>query len=152
MEVLEQGEKIVFLRKLKEGPAAESYGIHVAMLAGLSENVLQRARQIMALLKERDEDLELSSLGEISGSTDTAVNRDAKKVNPVVSQGAADSINKFEKMLQEIEPEEMTPLEALNILCRWKKLQQAGIDIPVSKPKARSGRNDDAAPSLFDLL
>jgi len=62
MEVLEKGEKIVFLRKLKEGPAAESYGIHVAMLAGLSQNVLNRAGQIMALLKERDADLELSSL------------------------------------------------------------------------------------------
>ena len=65
MEVLDNGEKIVFLRKLKEGPAAESYGIHVAKLAGLSENVLERAGQIMALLKERDADLELSSLNKI---------------------------------------------------------------------------------------
>ncbi|MCL2808733.1 MAG: DNA mismatch repair protein MutS [Treponema sp.] len=54
MEVLERGEKIIFLRKLKEGTAAESYGIHVAMLAGLSSHVLQRAQQIMNLLKERD--------------------------------------------------------------------------------------------------
>jgi len=57
MEVLEQGEKIVFLRRLKEGPAAESYGIHVAMLAGLSQKVLERAGQIMELLKIRDSDL-----------------------------------------------------------------------------------------------
>ena len=57
MEVLEKGEKIIFLRKIKEGPAAESYGIHAAMLAGLSQNVLERAGQIMALLKERDKDL-----------------------------------------------------------------------------------------------
>ena len=62
MEVLEKGDKIVFLRKLKEGPAQESYGIHAAMLAGLSQNVLNRAGQIMTLLKERDADLELSSL------------------------------------------------------------------------------------------
>ena len=57
MEVLEKGENIIFLRKLKEGPAAESYGIHVAMLAGLSQNVLNRAQEIMSLLKERDKDL-----------------------------------------------------------------------------------------------
>ncbi|MCL2719986.1 MAG: DNA mismatch repair protein MutS [Treponema sp.] len=57
MEVLEKGEKIIFLRKLKEGPAAESYGIHVAKLAGLSNTVLQRAQQIMNLLKERDKNL-----------------------------------------------------------------------------------------------
>jgi DNA mismatch repair protein MutS len=54
MEVLEKGDKIVFLRKLKEGPTAESYGIHAAKLAGLSLNVLKRAQQIMELLKERD--------------------------------------------------------------------------------------------------
>jgi len=65
MEVLEDGEKIIFLRKLKEGPAAESYGIHVAKLAGLSDSVLKRAENIMALLKERDADLELSSLNKI---------------------------------------------------------------------------------------
>jgi DNA mismatch repair protein MutS len=56
MEVLDKDGKIIFLRKLKEGPAAESYGIHVARLAGLSENVLGRAEQIMAILKARDAD------------------------------------------------------------------------------------------------
>jgi DNA mismatch repair protein MutS len=56
MEVLDKDGKIIFLRKLKEGPAAESYGIHVARLAGLSENVLNRAEQIMTLLKARDAD------------------------------------------------------------------------------------------------
>jgi DNA mismatch repair protein MutS len=54
MEVLDKDGKIVFLRKLKEGPAAESYGIHVARLAGLSESVLSRADEIMELLKTRD--------------------------------------------------------------------------------------------------
>jgi DNA mismatch repair protein MutS len=56
MEVLDKDGKIIFLRKLKEGPAAESYGIHVARLAGLSETVLGRAEQIMSLLKARDAD------------------------------------------------------------------------------------------------
>jgi DNA mismatch repair protein MutS len=57
MEVLDTGGKIIFLRKLKEGPAAESYGIHVARLAGLSEPILRRAGEILALLKTRDTDL-----------------------------------------------------------------------------------------------
>ena len=76
MEVLEQGEKIVFLRKLKEGPAGESYGIHVAMLAGLSKNVLKRAEQIMDLLKERDADL-----SKTFGGKGSLVNQDSNKVN-----------------------------------------------------------------------
>jgi len=76
MEVLEQGEKIVFLRKLKEGPAAESYGIHVAMLAGLSVNVIDRAGQIMALLKERDADL-----SKTFGVKNEAVNQNKTEVD-----------------------------------------------------------------------
>ncbi|MCL2210531.1 MAG: DNA mismatch repair protein MutS [Treponema sp.] len=76
MEVLEQGEKIVFLRRLKEGPAAESYGIHVAMLAGLSQKVLERAGEIMDLLKTRDADLR-STFG---------VNHNEEKVNDTKKQ------------------------------------------------------------------
>ncbi|MDR2965433.1 MAG: DNA mismatch repair protein MutS [Treponema sp.] len=57
MEVLDKGEKIIFLRKIKEGPAAESYGIHVAKLAGIPDTILKRASEIMARLKERDKDL-----------------------------------------------------------------------------------------------
>jgi DNA mismatch repair protein MutS len=42
MEVLDRDGEIIFLRRIQEGPAAESYGIHVARLAGLSEGVLER--------------------------------------------------------------------------------------------------------------
>jgi DNA mismatch repair protein MutS len=75
MEVLDKDGKIIFLRKLKEGPAAESYGIHVARLAGLSENVLGRAEQIMELLKARDAD---------------TVNHLENKVNAVKNTGTSD--------------------------------------------------------------
>jgi DNA mismatch repair protein MutS len=74
MEVMEHGEKIVFLRKLKEGPTAESYGIHVARLAGLSQNVLQRAGQIMDLLRERDSDLKKTFYSELENSNQLIVN------------------------------------------------------------------------------
>jgi DNA mismatch repair protein MutS len=139
MEVLEQGEKIVFLRKLKNGPAAESYGLFAAMLAGLSRNVLDRAGQIMKLLKERDADL-TDTFG------DKIVNRENNKVN----ETKHDEQDKFEKMLQEIEPEKMTPLEALNTLCQWKKMQNSGISfIPEKQPKKRTDKKEDT-PSLFD--
>jgi len=54
MEVLEQGGKIVFLRKLKEGPSAESYGLYAAGLAGLPIGVLKRAGSILELIREKD--------------------------------------------------------------------------------------------------
>jgi len=142
MEVLEQGEKIVFLRRLKNGPAAESYGLFAAMLAGLSRNVLDRAGQIMKLLKERDADLS-DTFGE------NMVNQSKNKVNKG-EQEAQNEQDKFDKMLQEIEPEKMTPLEALNTLCQWKKLQKSGISfIPEKKAKKKAdGKENDL--TLFD--
>jgi len=154
MEVIEQGEKIIFLRKLKEGPTAESYGIHVARLAGLSQEVLKRAGQIMKLLKERDTDL-----------TDTFSGNMLTKEKELLSENSeqSEAQSMFDRLLKEIDPEQMTPLEALNILVQWKKMQNAGISLPEdSQPKTNvsnekgkkktsgnSKKNDDA-PSLFD--
>ncbi len=52
--VREQGEDIVFLRKIIKGGADRSYGIQVARLAGLPSSVLERARQIVDLLTDND--------------------------------------------------------------------------------------------------
>ena len=142
MEVLEQGDKIVFLRRIKEGPATESYGLHVAMLAGISQNILNRAAQIMTLLKERDADLS-DTFG-----IDTAVNQSENTVNQ-------NEINRFEKLLYEIDPEHITPLEALNILCQWKKLLENPIikELPPEKRQTKVNQKKiikKNEPSLFD--
>ena len=52
--VKEQGEDIVFLRKIIKGGADKSYGIQVAKLAGVPENVLKRAREIVQQLSDHD--------------------------------------------------------------------------------------------------
>ncbi|MCL2411175.1 MAG: DNA mismatch repair protein MutS [Treponema sp.] len=149
MEVLEQGEKIVFLRKLKNGPTAESYGIHVARLAGLSREVLERAGQIMALLKARDVDLSGTF-----GKNDSVVNLPLAQVNdslPKDTQKTKQKDERFEEILKSIDPEQMTPLEALNILCQWKKMALAGVDIDNVKIKqSKNAKPDNSAPSLFD--
>jgi DNA mismatch repair protein MutS len=51
--VKEWGESIVFLRKIAEGPADKSYGIHVARLAGLPDRVVDRAREVLRGLEEQ---------------------------------------------------------------------------------------------------
>jgi len=51
LDVQETGEDIVFLKKIKTGPANNSYGIHVASLAGLPEEVVARARQILSSME-----------------------------------------------------------------------------------------------------
>jgi DNA mismatch repair protein MutS len=50
--VREKGDRIVFLRKIVEGPADKSYGIQVARLAGLPDAVIDRAHEILANLEE----------------------------------------------------------------------------------------------------
>jgi len=150
MEVLEKDGGIVFLRRLKEGPAAESYGLHVARLAGLSPAVLERARQIMEKLRDRDAGLRetLPSPGELA-----AVNRVENLVNVnrngnMVNKRVSDTIVRELSML---EPEEMTPLEALNLLNKWKRRFAAEKeDIPPATPKPRGGKPVDTSPSLFD--
>lgn len=52
--VKEQGDDIVFLRKIVKGGADKSYGIQVAKLAGVPENVLKRAKEIVKELSEND--------------------------------------------------------------------------------------------------
>jgi DNA mismatch repair protein MutS len=52
MAVREHQEEIIFLRRVVEGSADRSYGIHVARLAGLPAPVLQRAREILFTLEE----------------------------------------------------------------------------------------------------
>jgi len=152
MEVLDNDGKIVFLRKLKEGPAAESYGIHVAQLAGLSDSVLKRAWQIMGLLKKRDEGLTLTFDGEKPDSDprgESAVNRLRKTVNNSASLCVpAPQTGKIEKLLQEVDPENLTPLEALNLICQWKKLETA---YPMQK-QAKSHSSKEEANLSLDLF
>ena len=173
MEVLEKGEKIVFLRKLKEGPAAESYGIHVAMLAGLSQNVIDKASRIMELLKERDKYFsDTFGANAVVSQIDDKVNHkkinanNGKKIIPrdVNERDTVISVSgQLERLIKEIQVEQITPLEALNILCQLKKLteiQEAGeknVKISVQKPGINKqtaagkdqNKNDDE-PSLFD--
>jgi DNA mismatch repair protein MutS len=106
--VREVGEDIVFLRRLEEGGADRSYGIQVARLAGLPTELLDRARELLA-------ELEGTHSGGGHGLGRGGKHRPASEPSldqlslfapehPVVSQ------------LRELEVEELTPLEALNIL------------------------------------
>jgi DNA mismatch repair protein MutS len=159
MEVQDNDGKIVFLRKLKEGPAAESYGIHVAKLAGLNDTVLERASLIMGLLKERDSDLTETFHNEkIFQYKEDVVNRkniavNNKKLSNKPSDGFFVRQGKIEKLLHEIEPEQMTPLEALNLLCQWKKILNAGNSgdqKQAEKKQKYINKDTDSLPSLFD--
>ena len=154
MEVLEKDGGIVFLRRIKEGPTAESYGIHVARLAGLSSSVLERAQEIMDLLRERDADLrETLPLLSDDQSNKKNVNQNEIEVNQFVNLGK-DKVNKklndsILQKLQKIDPDAITPLEALNYITAWKRSLGNDAALP-GKSKTSADKNINVTPSLFD--
>ena len=95
VEVLEEGEAVRFLHRVVPGGADRSYGIHVAALAGLPPGVIARARQVLAEL-ERQRPLEPP---------------DQQLGLPI--EMAPDPLR---KELEEIEPDSLSPLEALQKL------------------------------------
>jgi DNA mismatch repair protein MutS len=154
MEVLDQNGEIIFLRKLREGPAAESYGLHVARLAGLSEAVLERAERIMARLRERDASLREALPGgaDHAGAINKTKSADARQETAVSAHTAA-----LLGELRGLDPNQITPLEALKLVNEWKRRFSDERSAPQpSQPKAkarRSSGSENAAPStpsLFD--
>jgi DNA mismatch repair protein MutS len=165
MEVLDRDGEIIFLRKLREGPAAESYGIHVARLAGLSERVLSRARAIMERFAESEQlfrNALLSGTAAIPSALSPAEPPTAPEtVLPpdmvLVSSGAPhqeeaekklEQIKQFVEELFALDENVLTPLDALNLVHRWKQLL-GGKTVPRLPAKGRRN-TQEAAPSLFD--
>ena len=107
--VKEKGEDIIFLRKIVRGGTDESYGIHVARLAGVPKDVTTRANQILRSI-ERKSALNGKNLEK----------QDKKQV-----EGQFDMFNyKLAEIAQELDKvnlNELTPIDALNTLVRIKE-------------------------------
>ncbi|SCZ78228.1 DNA mismatch repair protein MutS [Pseudobutyrivibrio xylanivorans] len=106
--VQELGEDIIFLRKIIPGGADQSYGIQVARLAGLPEEVLGRARTIVNSLNEND----------IAAVSDRISIREQVEEKLKSLEGVTISENEAEIIagLRELDVTKITPLEAMNIL------------------------------------
>ena len=103
MEVLEKEGEIIFLKRLKEGAAAGSYGIHVARLAGIPDQVIRRAAEILGGL---DDGAQLTVLPPGAGE----IQHDLFGADDMVIQE-----------IKNLKIDSTTPLEALNFLARLQK-------------------------------
>jgi DNA mismatch repair protein MutS len=111
--VSEAGDRILFLRQLKEGGASRSYGIQCARLAGLPQPVLGRARQLLRHFEKhapRNEQQQLSLFGGGAAPVEEPVVTTVEQVDPVRTA------------LQAIDPDTLTPREALAALYRLREL------------------------------
>lgn len=106
--VKEKGEDIIFLRKIVAGGTDESYGVHVAKLAGVPQTVTKRSNEILRTLERKS----------ILGS------KEQEKENKKVAEGQLDMYNyKLAEIAHEIDKidlNSLTPIDALNILVKIK--------------------------------
>lgn len=100
IEILEENNNLVFLRKIKEGKSDRSYGIEVAKLSGLPNEILDNAKNIMKKLSNEDF-FEVNKSEELKNSLEDIKN---KKIDELIILSKAININ------------ELTPLEAMNKL------------------------------------
>jgi DNA mismatch repair protein MutS len=109
--VAEDNGEIIFVRKIVPGGADKSYGIHVASLAGIPVKVIEKAKRI---LKELEDDKKNHSMKNMSFQEDVNQLDLFAVVEPEVSE--------LEKYVQEIDPDSLTPRDALDLLYKIKDL------------------------------
>ena len=117
MDVLEQNGSVVFLRKVKEGITENSYGIHVAKLAGIPQNVIDRAKVILAHIQAlaNDNPILLDDIPDAKGSQASAAQ------NAPVSPGLFSDEEIIISEILSTDTDNLTPLNALQSIARWKK-------------------------------
>ena len=106
VSAIEKDSKLTFLHKVKNGPVDKSYGIHVASLASLPKSLIDRAGDILNVYENTNNTKE--------EFTQTSLFEDNESE-------AIEKPNEIEEKIKEINPLEMTPMEALNYLYDLKK-------------------------------
>ncbi|HEY9132391.1 MAG TPA: DNA mismatch repair protein MutS [Dyella sp.] len=108
LDAVEYGEQLVFMHAVKEGPANRSFGLQVAALAGLPRSVIADARRTLA-------ELERGMHAQVAKPAKTA------DASPQLGLFAAQP-SAVERALEDIDPDALTPREALEALYRLKHL------------------------------
>ena len=107
--VREKGEDIIFLRKIVKGGTDESYGVHVAKLAGVPQGVTKRANEILKNIERKN----------------VLNNKKLEKENKNVAEGQLTMYNyklaEIAHELDKVDVNELTPIEALNTLVKIKE-------------------------------
>ncbi|HEY8119395.1 MAG TPA: DNA mismatch repair protein MutS [Methylophilaceae bacterium] len=105
LDAVEHGNGIVFLHSVEEGPASQSYGLQVAQLAGIPKSVVAAARRKLAQLEQQS-----IAAGPQTDMFANTVKEPEPIYHPVISD------------LETIEPDELTPKQALEALYKLKDM------------------------------
>ncbi|HUW53889.1 MAG TPA: DNA mismatch repair protein MutS [Rhodanobacter sp.] len=109
LDAVEYGEQLVFMHAVKDGPANRSFGLQVAALAGLPKSVIADARRTLA---ELERGMHQHAAGTHAGPSES----------PQLGLFAPPAPSAVEHALEAIDPDALTPREALDALYRLKSL------------------------------
>ncbi|GHE22286.1 DNA mismatch repair protein MutS [Halomonas urumqiensis] len=104
----EHKDGIVFMHRVEDGPASQSYGLQVAQLAGVPQAVIARAREKLSQLEQQEIDQGSRS----AGNTDTAM--------PLQNDLFASAPHPLVEELGNLAMDDLTPRQALELLYRWR--------------------------------
>jgi DNA mismatch repair protein MutS len=106
IDAIEHDDEIIFLHNVKYGPANQSYGLQVAQLAGVPRSVINAAKQRLKLLEQQ-------SHKENAIQTEMPLVIDEPGISPVI------------EMLKELNPDELSPKQALELIYQLKKMEDS---------------------------
>ncbi len=120
VSVMEAGQKVLFLRKLKPGGSQHSFGIHVAKMAGMPAAIVKRADEILQQLEQQSL---TGSLGnEQHRMKNTLQQMPSQKLQLSMFDASDPALEALKTMLEQIDVNTLTPLEALMKLNELKEL------------------------------
>jgi DNA mismatch repair protein MutS len=111
LSAVEHKDTIVFLHTVEQGPASQSYGLQVAQLAGVPQNVIRAARKHLAALEAHAAQSDTQFDLFVSAATEEPV-----------ADSATEATSPLKEALLGIDPDSLTPREALDALYRLRQL------------------------------
>lgn len=111
LAVRESGDEVVFLHRLVPGSTDRSYGLHVARLAGLPSELLQEAERLLRRLE--GEGVRIAGRAPRPSPT--------RYTQAVLLTAERPAPPPIEEALMSVDPERMTPIEALQFLTEWRR-------------------------------
>ena len=117
LDAIEHQDSIVFLHQVQDGPASQSYGLQVAALAGVPQNVIQLAKEHLSQLENQAVNQNSAQLNIIKKSKQVA---EPVQQFDMFSAPANPALEKVASQLDEIDPNELTPRMALDAIYALK--------------------------------
>ncbi len=112
LDAVEHGEEIAFLHAVQDGAASKSYGLAVASLAGVPKAVIQRAKEKLHQLENRDET-----------NRDTNPNTPCHPAISVKATQDAPHLSEMQKAVAHLDPNQLSPIQALEWIFKLKAME-----------------------------